>query len=68
MSTLETFEPPVSVAEAAALLRVSRATTYRLVQSGELPAARVGGQLRIKVADVRAALDTKGTSDEHERD
>ena len=33
--------------EVAELLRVSKATAYRLVQAGELPALRVGHQLRV---------------------
>ncbi|HWI07312.1 MAG TPA: helix-turn-helix domain-containing protein [Solirubrobacteraceae bacterium] len=37
----------LTVSEAAALLRISRATAYRLVDAGELPAVRVGGQLRV---------------------
>lgn len=37
----------LSVAEAARILRVSRATAYRLIGSGELPAVRVGGSLRV---------------------
>ena len=37
----------LSVDEAASILRVSRATAYRLIGSGELPAVRVGGQLRV---------------------
>lgn len=58
MSTIATPIELVSVAEAAGLLRVSKATVYRLVERGELPAARIGGQIRINVADLRAAIDT----------
>lgn len=32
----------LTVAEVAALMRVSKMTVYRLVHSGELPAVRVG--------------------------
>jgi excisionase family DNA binding protein len=39
--------PFMSPVEAAALLHVSRYTIYRLIRSGQLPAVRVGGQLRL---------------------
>lgn len=34
----------LTVAEVAAIMRVSKMTVYRLVHSGELPAVRVGGR------------------------
>jgi excisionase family DNA binding protein len=37
----------LTVAEVAALMRVSRMTVYRLVHSGELPAVRVGRSFRV---------------------
>jgi len=37
----------LTVAEVAALMRVSKMTVYRLVHSGELPAARVGRSFRV---------------------
>jgi excisionase family DNA binding protein len=42
----------VTVAEVARLLRVSNMTVYRLIQSGQLPAVRVGRSYRIREADV----------------
>ncbi|HWG72553.1 MAG TPA: helix-turn-helix domain-containing protein [Acidimicrobiales bacterium] len=42
----------VTVAEVAALLRVSNMTVYRLVQSNQLPAVRVGRSYRIREDDV----------------
>jgi excisionase family DNA binding protein len=42
----------VTVAEVASLLRVSNMTVYRLVQSGALPAVRVGRSYRIREDDV----------------
>ncbi|MCL2395662.1 MAG: helix-turn-helix domain-containing protein [Acidimicrobiaceae bacterium] len=42
----------VTVAEVAAQLRVSNMTVYRLVQSGALPALRVGRSYRIREDDV----------------
>ncbi len=37
----------LTVAEVAAVMRVSKMTVYRLVHSGELPAARVGRSFRV---------------------
>ena len=59
--------PPVkflTVAEVAALMRVSKMTVYRLVHSGELPAARVGRSFRVPERAVheflRRSLDATG--------
>ena len=37
----------LTVAEVAALMRVSKMTVYRMVHSGELPAIRVGRSFRV---------------------
>lgn len=37
----------LTVAEVAAMMRVSKMTVYRLVHSGELPAVRVGRSFRV---------------------
>lgn len=37
----------LTVAEVAAIMRVSKMTVYRLVHSGELPAARFGRSYRV---------------------
>jgi excisionase family DNA binding protein len=42
----------VTVAEVAGQLRVSNMTVYRLVQSGQLAAVRVGRSYRIREEDV----------------
>lgn len=42
----------VTVAEVAASLRVSNMTVYRLIQSGQMAAVRVGRSYRIREADV----------------
>lgn len=42
----------VTVAEVAEMLRVSNMTVYRLVQSGQLPAVRIGRSYRIRAEDV----------------
>jgi putative molybdopterin biosynthesis protein len=48
----------LSPAEAARLANVSRATVYREIQRGELPARHVGRQLQIDLADfARYLLD-----------
>ena len=46
----------VTPAEVAARLRVSTMTVYRLIQSGELKAARIGRSYRLREADVDAYL------------
>jgi excisionase family DNA binding protein len=46
----------VTVGEVANLLRVSNMTVYRLVQSGALPAVRVGRSYRIREEDVDSYL------------
>jgi excisionase family DNA binding protein len=42
----------LTVAEVAAMMRVSKMTVYRLVHSGELPAVRVGRSFRVTEDDV----------------
>ena len=37
----------MTVAEVAAVMRVSKMTVYRMVHSGELPAVRVGRSFRV---------------------
>ena len=51
----------LTVAEVAAVMRVSKMTVYRMVHSGELPAVRVGRRLRYLVCDVRSWLDGQRT-------
>ena len=42
----------LTVAEVAAMMRVSKMTVYRLVHGGELPAVRVGRSFRVNEDDV----------------
>jgi excisionase family DNA binding protein len=42
----------LTVAEVAAVMRVSKMTVYRLVHNGELPAVRVGRSFRVPEGDV----------------
>ncbi|MBV9661104.1 MAG: helix-turn-helix domain-containing protein [Acidimicrobiales bacterium] len=48
----ETGSRFVTVAEVAGQLRVSNMTVYRLIQSGQLAAVRVGRSYRIREGDV----------------
>lgn len=54
----------LTVAEVAKIMRVSKMTVYRLVHSGELPAARVGRSFRVPERAVqeylRRSLDETG--------
>ena len=42
----------LTVAEVAAMMRVSKMTVYRLVHNGDLPAVRVGRSFRVLEQDV----------------
>jgi excisionase family DNA binding protein len=46
----------MTVDETAAFLSVSRRQVYRLLDTGELPAVRVGARIRIDPAELRASL------------
>ena len=46
----------LTVAEVAAMMRVSKMTVYRLVHSGELPAIRFGRSFRVPESAVSEAL------------
>lgn len=47
----------LTVAEVAALMRVSKMTVYRLVHNGELPAVRVGRSFRVHAKAVHDYLE-----------
>jgi excisionase family DNA binding protein len=51
-----TTGPLLTVAEVAAVLRVSNMTVYRLIKSGELPALRVGKNYRIREPELESYL------------
>ncbi|MGH3753340.1 MAG: helix-turn-helix domain-containing protein [Pseudonocardiaceae bacterium] len=61
MPTNEQAEPDtmqfLTVAEVAAMMRVSKMTVYRLVHAGELPAVRVGRSFRVPQVAVRGYLE-----------
>ncbi|MDE9365004.1 helix-turn-helix domain-containing protein [Luteipulveratus sp. YIM 133132] len=48
----------MTVAEVAALMRVSKMTVYRLVHHGDLPAVRVGRSFRVPEKAVHDYLET----------
>ena len=48
----------LTVAEVAALMRVSKMTVYRLVHNGELPAVCVGRSFRVHAKAVHDYLET----------
>jgi excisionase family DNA binding protein len=50
-------DPWLTVPEIARALRVGKSSVYRLVDSGDLRAARIGRQLRIRKSDVTAYLN-----------
>ncbi len=58
MYSPETTTRLLTVAEAAAELRLSRATAYRLIAADKLPAIRVGGSIRIVARELHALLET----------
>jgi excisionase family DNA binding protein len=46
----------LTIAEVAAMMRVSKMTVYRLVHNGELPAVRVGRSFRVTEQDANEYL------------
>lgn len=48
--------PLISVEKAAELLGFSRASAYRYVKAGELPARRIGGRVYVITASLRVLL------------
>lgn len=51
----------LTVAEVAALMRVSNMTVYRLIQAGEIPAVRVGKSYRLREDDIDKYLADRYT-------
>lgn len=47
----------LTVAEVAAMVRVSKMTVYRMLHNGEIPALRVGRSFRVKESDVHHYLE-----------
>lgn len=51
----------MTVAEVAALMRVSTMTVYRLIKAGDIPAVRVGKSYRLREDDVDQFLSSRYT-------
>ncbi|HET6812117.1 MAG TPA: helix-turn-helix domain-containing protein [Acidimicrobiales bacterium] len=51
----------LTVGEVAEMLRVSSMTVYRLINSGELPAVRIGKSFRLREEDVDKYLADRYT-------
>ena len=49
----------LTVSEVAAALRVSTMTVYRLINGGELPAARIGRSFRVRPQDLERYLSNQ---------
>jgi excisionase family DNA binding protein len=49
----------LTVAEVAAIMRVSNMTVYRLIKGAELPAIRVGKNYRVRESDVDRYLSAR---------
>lgn len=52
-------ESLLTVAEVAAMMRVSNMTVYRLIHSRQLPALRVGKNYRIRPSDIDQYLNDR---------
>ena len=59
MSATHLSEPLLSVREAAALLSIGVRTLYALIERGEIPAYKVGGQWRFSRAALADWLATR---------
>ena len=50
MSLMENTDTPIkllTLSEAASILKISKRTLHRMIQTGQIPALKVGGQWRI---------------------
>ena len=61
MSESESRKAFLTVAEVAALMRVSTMTVYRLIKAGDIAAVRVGKSYRIREDDVDRFLAARYT-------
>lgn len=58
----------MTLAEAAAVLQISKRTVLRMIQKGGVPALKVGGQWRIRESQLkRWAEDLEGSSLQQEK-
>lgn len=58
--TAQTPSALMTVAEVALVMRLSKATVYRLVQAGEIPAVRFGRSYRVPKSAVSAYIARSG--------
>jgi excisionase family DNA binding protein len=54
----------LTIAEVAAVMRVSKMTVYRLVHTSELPSKRIGRAFRVPAQAVRDYLDSSPATPE----
>ena len=52
----------LTLSEAANLLQVSTRTLQRMIRNGQLPAFKVGGQWRLREAQLRQWVETREAS------
>jgi len=57
------MEQYYTVKEIAEMLKVTMKTIYRIIEAGELPAARVGKSLRISETNLKKYLDKQTGAD-----
>ena len=57
--------PLLRVRDVARRLEVSRATAYRLIGAGQIPAVRVGGSIRVDPAELDAYVYGEPTLSHH---
>ena len=52
----------ITVREAASFLRISARTVYRLIESGQIGAVRIGKQWRIRTSDLPGLGNAAGSA------
>jgi excisionase family DNA binding protein len=58
----------LTLQEVAALLKIAERTAYMMVQRGDLPGFKVGGQWRFKRTDIDAWMEAQKRTDRPWRD
>jgi excisionase family DNA binding protein len=56
------FTKLLKINDVASTLNISRSLAYFIVETGELPAVRIGRSVRIKSEDLRAFIEKNTTS------
>lgn len=57
----------LTLAEAQALLRVSKSKMYRLIHKEGLPAVKLGSTYRIRISELNTYLEKKNHTEKHIR-